>query len=101
LVGGEDKLAIMPLEGGASEKQFHLTAQFLCWTPDSRAILYVKNEGRVSNIWSQPVSGGSATQVTRFNSDLIHSFDLSRDGKYLVMNRGIANRDVVLIRDVQ
>ena len=40
-------------------------------------------------------------QLTHFNSLLISQFDLSHNGKELVMSRGTANRDVVLIRDVR
>jgi hypothetical protein len=40
-------------------------------------------------------------QIRHFNSLLIRSFDLSPDGKQLVMDRGTANRDVVLIRHVR
>jgi hypothetical protein len=32
---------------------------------------------------------------------MIRSFDLSREGRQLVMNRGTENRDVVLIRNVR
>jgi len=39
--------------------------------------------------------------IHTFNSLLILDFDLSSDGKELVMTRGTANRDVVLIRDVK
>jgi hypothetical protein len=64
-------------------------------------MLYIKNDGRVSNIWSQSLSGGAPKQITHFTSDLMRSFDISHDGKQLVMNRGTENRDVVLIRDVR
>jgi Tol biopolymer transport system component len=73
----------MSLEGNIAEKEFNITARYLRWTPDGRALLFVKNEGRVSNIWSQRVSGGPPVQITHFTSDLIRSFDLSADGKQL------------------
>lgn len=91
---------ILSLEGDAPAKRFDI-AGLTRWTPDSRSLLYIKNEGGVSNLWSQPISGGTPKQITHFNSELIRSFDLSRDGKQLVMNRGTANRDVVLIRDLR
>lgn len=73
----------------------------LRWVPDSRALLYglyVRSEGDVSNIWSQPIDGGKPTQVTNFNNDQIDTFDLSRDGSRLVLDRSRTNSDV--IRDV-
>ena len=34
------------------------------WSHDGQALVYVKNEEGVSNIWSQPLSGGAARQLT-------------------------------------
>jgi eukaryotic-like serine/threonine-protein kinase len=98
---GTNAVALMSLDGTIPEKHFDIITRNLRWTPDSRSFLFVKNEGGVSNIWSQPISGGPPKQITHFNDEVIRSFDLSRDGKQLVMNRGTANRDVVLIRDVK
>jgi Tol biopolymer transport system component len=92
---------IMWLDGSTPAKHFEISSGAIGWTLDSRSILYIKNEGGVSNIWSQPISGGAAKQITHFNSLLIRSFDLSRDGKQLVMDRGTASRDVVLIHDLR
>ncbi len=90
-----------PLDGSTPPKRLDIPMGAIRWSADSRSILYIKNEGGVSNIWSQPISGEPPKQITHFNSEVIRSFDLSRDGKHLVMNRGTANRDVVLIRDVR
>lgn len=92
---------ITALDGNTPAKRLDIPIGPIRWSPDSRSILYIKNGGGVSNIWSQPISGGPPKQITHFNSALIRSFDLSRDGKQLVMNRGTANRDVVLIHDVR
>jgi Tol biopolymer transport system component len=92
---------IMWLDGSTPAKHFEISSGAIGWTPDSRFILYIKNEGGVSNIWNQPISGGAAKQITHFNSLVIRSFDLSRDGKQLVMDRGTASRDVVLIHDLR
>jgi eukaryotic-like serine/threonine-protein kinase len=94
-------VAIMWLDGSTPAKRFEISSGAIGWTPDSRSILYIKNEGGISNIWSQPISGGAAKKITHFNSLLIRSFDLSRDGKQLVMDRGTASRDVVLIHDLR
>ena len=98
---GKSGVEVLPLDGNAPPKWFDIAAGTVRWVPDSRSFLYVRFEGGVSNVWSQPVSGAPPKQETHFNSELIQSFDISRDGKQLVMNRGTANRDVVLIRDVK
>jgi len=96
------KIAIFPSEGGQPVKVFDnpviLNRFFVFrWTPDGRAILYVDERGGVGNIWSQPVDGGKPSQVTDFKADIIYTFDLSRDGKWLAVTRGAVSGDVVMM----
>jgi Tol biopolymer transport system component len=95
-------VAIMAFEGGPPTK--HLDIPPLTrvrWAHDGRSLLYTKNESGVANIWSQPIAGGMPKQITHFTSEWIKIFDLSRDGKQLVMSRGTIKKDVVLIRDLR
>jgi serine/threonine protein kinase len=94
-------VAVEVLGHSTPAKHFEIVTAALRWTSDSRSLLFVKNEDGVSNIWSQPISGGASKKITRFTSDLIWGFDLSRDGKMIVMDRGNEGGDVVLIRDVR
>jgi hypothetical protein len=55
----------------------------------------------VSNLWSQPLDGGKAKQITDFKSDLIYNFAYSRDGRQLALARGSHTRDAVLISEVK
>jgi serine/threonine protein kinase/Tol biopolymer transport system component len=98
---GRKGVDVMQLNSNAPDRQFDIPMGTIRWVPNGRALLYVKNEGDVSNLWSQPISGEPPNQITHFNSLLISQFDLSQDGKELVMSRGTANRDVVLIRDLR
>ena len=91
-------------EGGPPTKHFDIFSSIgtsFRWGADSRSLLYTKNEGGVDNIWSQPIAGGKPKQMTHFKSELISSFDLSRDGKRLVMSRGTIKHHVLLIRDLR
>ncbi len=54
----------------------------------------------MTNIWEQPLSGGEPKSLTAFASQRITAFDISRDGKRLVLARGTARSDVALIRDL-
>ncbi|MDT7540713.1 MAG: eukaryotic-like serine/threonine-protein kinase [Acidobacteriota bacterium] len=67
------------------------------WTADGRALDYIDTRGGISNIWSLPLDGGAAKQLTNFTSDQIFSFDLSRDGKQFAFSRGPVIDDVVLV----
>jgi len=98
---GGDGVEVISLDGKTPIKRFDIAMGTIRWTPDGRSLLYIKNVGGVSNLWSQLISGEPPKQITDFNNLLISQFDLSRDGKELVMSRGTANRDVVLIRDVR
>jgi Tol biopolymer transport system component len=98
---GQKGVEVMRLNGDNSARRFDIPMGTIRWMPNGRSLLYVKNEGDVSNLWNQPVSGEPPHQITHFNSLLISQFDLSRDGKELVMSRGTANRDVVLIHDLR
>jgi len=95
-------IAIMPFTGGPAIRRFELSFQYarLRWTPDSRSILFIRGQNRVSNLWSQPIAGGAPKQITYFNADQIYGFDLSPDGKNLALWRGRNTRDVVIIRDL-
>ena len=99
-LSAKNGIEVISLDGSTSAKQFSFATPTSQWTPDSRAFSYIKNEGGVSNIWRPPLSGEPPKRSTHFNNEVIRSFDLSRDGKQLVMNRGTANRDGLLIRDV-
>ena len=99
------KLAIFPLQGGTPERVFEapiFTEEVSRvppprWTLDGRALTYVVTSGGVSNIWMQPINGDAPRQLTTFKSDRIFSFDWSRDGKQLVVARGLVASDVVMV----
>jgi serine/threonine protein kinase/roadblock/LC7 domain-containing protein len=73
----------------------------MAWTPDGRAITFVKAAGGAPNIWRQPIDGGAPTRVTNFTAgDPIAAHAWSPDGKLLAMVRSVTARDVVVIRDL-
>ncbi|HEX8265710.1 MAG TPA: hypothetical protein VF596_09910 [Pyrinomonadaceae bacterium] len=71
----------------------------LRWTPDGKALAYVRDAQEVSNIWTLPLEGGKSRQITGFNENYIAYFDWSPDGKQLVVSRGSISSDAVLIRN--
>ncbi|HEX5735525.1 MAG TPA: protein kinase [Blastocatellia bacterium] len=97
------RLAVISSETGQLLKSFDIGYYwyFVRWTPDGRAVAYIKTQGDVSNIWAQPLDGGKAVQLTDFKSDLIFNFAWSNDGKQLAIARGSETSDVVMIRDIR
>jgi serine/threonine protein kinase/Tol biopolymer transport system component len=97
---GAFKLAIFAREGGQPIKSFPYPngdPTNKQWTSDGRAIVYGITRAGVTNLWAQPIDGSPPKQLTNFASDRIFSFQISRDGKQVVLNRGTSASDVVLI----
>ena len=49
--------------------------------PDGKALAFVRVEKGVSNVWTMPLDGSPARQVTKFTSAAITDFGWSPDGK--------------------
>jgi serine/threonine protein kinase/Tol biopolymer transport system component len=101
-----NRIAIIPFEGGDPIKTFPFQAAVKIqtiaqWSPDGNSIQYLATNNNVTNIWSQPLDGGSAKQVTDFKDSLMSGFAWSRDGKTLACTRGILFSDAILISDVK
>jgi TolB protein len=93
-------VAVIPFEGGQPVKSFSIPQGAVRWTADGSGLLYLDNQGGASNVWLQPLAGGAPKQLTNFKSDLIFSFDWSRD-RQLACSRGIATSDVVIISNIK
>ena len=95
----------MPFAGGEPIKTFDISFNFrdvgLGWTSDSRSIIYADARDNADNIWSLPLDSGPAKQLTNFKSGLIFAFEMSREGKQIVLSRGSQLDDVILLRDSQ
>jgi Tol biopolymer transport system component len=70
------------------------------WTSSGDAITYVRTKDGVSNLWSQPINGAAAKQITNFTSSLIWRHAWSCDGKYLALARGSLAIDAVMLTDL-
>jgi dipeptidyl aminopeptidase/acylaminoacyl peptidase len=69
------------------------------WTPDSQALAYVGQPGS-TDLWIQPITGGTPRQLTRFPNDRrqIADFAWSADGKRLAVARASQSNDIVIFR---
>jgi len=103
--GAPSKIALIPFEGGSPVNLFDYPdpgpPTLVRWTPDGRAIAYIRTIGGVSNIWVQPIHGGPPKQLTDFKEQRLLNFAWSRDGKQLALSRGVTNSDVVLISNLK
>ena len=100
-----NRIAVIPFEGSGETKTFTIPSSgtvltILKWAQDGKSVQYTNTANNMTNIWSQPIDGGPAKQVTDFKEMLITGFGWSRDGKQLACTRGNLVRDAVLIRDL-
>jgi Tol biopolymer transport system component len=93
------KISVIPAEGGAAVHVFPapVGVSRAWWSPDGKAIQFVLTKKGAGNIWEQPLAGGDLRQVTNFTSGQIFGFNWTDDGKDLLLARGAAHSDVVLI----
>ena len=101
-----NRIAVMPFEGGEPITTFEVNLggtvlSVIQWANDGKALLYTVTGNNITNIWSQPLDGGPAKQVTEFKEMLMTGFAWSHDGKQLACTRGNLVRDAVLIRDLK
>jgi Tol biopolymer transport system component len=90
--GGEPKYIEMPIPTGDAEA--------VRWSPNGQAVLFSWRQNGVGNIWSVPLAGGRAKQITQFDADYIFDFDVAPDGR-LVISRGKRVQDIVLIKNAK
>jgi serine/threonine protein kinase len=95
------RTALIPANGRAPARYFAVPRfgsgpQFQ-WHPDSKGFIFTDAKDGVDNLWVQPIDGGEPQQLTSFKSGAIFAYDLSRDGKSLVLARGEPTSDAVLI----
>ena len=94
------RAAVMPVNGGTPRLfDWHGVRGFVRWAADSRAVLFMKQQGNVSNVWLQPLDGSAPRPVTKFDEQFIWNFAPSPDGTQIALSRGSAVSDIVLIRD--
>jgi serine/threonine protein kinase/Tol biopolymer transport system component len=98
-----NKIAVIPFAGGQPVKVLEVAGNYrdvgLGWTSDSQAIIYAENRNNADNVWSVPLAGGAARQISPFTSGLIFAFAVSPDGKQIALSRGNQIDDVILLKD--
>jgi serine/threonine protein kinase/Tol biopolymer transport system component len=93
------KAGVVPGSGGTTHFIGTLPLGFgsLHWSPSGKALQYQLVRNGASNVWEQPLAGGTPRQITHFSSGRIFGFAWARDGKRLLLTKGIESSDVILI----
>jgi len=90
------KLTIITIDG-VPQPMPSITGRTFRWTPDGKAITYIKRDGKQENVVIQPLAGGTATPLTNFTEGSISSYQWSPDGQRIVLTHYLQMRDVVLL----
>ena len=100
-IGGADKLAILPIEGGAPLKTVDLPrlSHFrwgIKWTSNGKALTY---RDWANGVWKQNIEGGKPLPLDGLPEEKLAAFAWSSDGSQLAFSRIVGPRDVILIED--
>ena len=94
-------LSIISIETGKPLKNLDLPAvaksRIYHWTPDGKALIYLEDQNRAANLWSQPIDGSSPKQLTFFEAGQIEDFSLKENGRDFAISKGDESSDVVMI----
>jgi Tol biopolymer transport system component len=73
-------------------------ARHLAFLPDGRALIYLRGEIQHKNLWLVDLETGAERQLTNLSPDFdIRDFDISPDGREVVLERVQGHSDVVLL----
>src|SRR5208282_5651754 len=82
----KSKIVVQKLEDGAPVQEIEMPTTrnwfALGWTPDGRALTYVRNTtGNTQNVYMQPLAGGAPVQLTHFDSEpaVVSAYAWSQD----------------------
>ena len=100
----KSKVVLQKVEGGSPVQEIEVpsafTPMYLGWTPDGKALTFVRNTtGNTQNLYVQPLDGGAPVQLTHFDSEpaVVAAYAWSRDGKKFAVTRArYADADVVM-----
>jgi Tol biopolymer transport system component/predicted Ser/Thr protein kinase len=94
------EVSIVPAHGGSPvvrvtiDKDWFRSAR---WTPDGRALSFIKTRDGVSRIWRQALAGGPPTVIPGCEGEELLAFAWSRDGRQMACASGTRTSDAVLI----
>ena len=63
---------------------------FPMWRPDGAALYYMSDASGAENIWTSPVAGGAASQITHFTDGRVLWPSIGYDGREIVFERNFA-----------
>ena len=68
------------------------------WKPDGRGLYLTTHQNDTTTLWFKTLDGKAATKIKEWQNEGFFRLNVSRDGKYLFYEKGIATSSVLLLR---
>lgn len=94
------EIGVMSLENPSAKERYYNFPAFRLrprWTLDSKSLFSIDDASEGHNLWQTNLETGERRQITNFPAERIPRFDISPDGRFLVLSRGKQDRDAILI----
>ncbi len=93
-------VSVLNIDGGNPLHHLDIHSVSWHWTNDSQNLLFADSNESYSNIFKKSLDEKLPKQITDFKSQRIFDFDISNDGKNLVLVRGVESSDVIKISNI-
>ncbi|MBS1795872.1 MAG: PD40 domain-containing protein [Acidobacteria bacterium] len=100
---GELKLTLIAADDGAVLKQLDTPendgSPVFDWQPDGKNILLATTRSAATTLWLVPVDGRPPVKIKDWPNENLFRLNVSKDGKNLFYEKGVATNNVMLLRD--
>jgi len=98
------KLTLLSAETGASLRLVELPPSedfaLFDWKPDGQSLYLTTRQNGVATLWLQTLDGKPATKLKEWQNEGFFRLNISKDGKNVFYEKGVATNSVLLLRDV-
>ncbi len=98
------KLTLLSAENGASLRQIEIpmgeSFALFDWKNDGQNLFFAVNQNGAATLWLQPIDNKTPTKLKDWQNENFFRLNVSKDGKNLFYEKGVATNSVLLLRDV-
>jgi Tol biopolymer transport system component/DNA-binding winged helix-turn-helix (wHTH) protein len=102
--GGNLKLTFLSTETGELLRQIETPANegaFLFeWNRDGQNLYLAAKQNGTTTLWLQPTDGRAPTKLKDWQNESFFRLNISKDGKNVFYEKGVATNNVLLLRDI-
>jgi len=99
------KLTLLSTANGEVLRQIEtpMSASFALfdWNRDGQNLFLAVNQNDAATLWLQPIDGKTPTKLKDWQNENFFRLNVSKDGKNLFYEKGVATNSVLLLRDIK